>query len=217
MRQYAKLYSLYNRLSAKLLRIIISGWLIVLIYLSLSFNFSLTTASKIPIFFVSIFLMQEIFFHFKIARILPPLLVKDNDTRNVYDSFTIEALSVFVNSPGTKDIIKTLLKKPQVEFILQKGNFLEKDITLIDIPKESLANLAFENCKNMNSKYVTTMDIFTAYLLLTEEETKILFKKELKKEELMHILYWARNTNSQEENIATFKVKTFFRATESGN
>ena len=92
-------------------------------------------------------------------------------------------------------------------YVLQKGNFLEKDISCIDIPKESLAKLAFENCKNMNGKYVTTMDIFTAYLLVTEEETKILFRKELKKEELMHILYWAKNTNPKEENISSFKVK----------
>lgn len=220
MKEYARIYSLYNGLSAKLLRIVIFGWLLVLIYLSLSFNFSLTTASKIPIFLESIFLMWEIFFHFKIARILPPLLVKNNPSAgrrspegdsgqvdSVYNSFTIQALSAFVSHPGTKDIIKALLKKPQVRFILQKGNFSEKDLTLIDIPKESLANLAFENCKNTNGKYVTTMDIFTAYLLMTEEETKILFKKELKKEELMHILYWAKNANPKEENISSFKVR----------
>ena len=204
---HAKIYSIYNRLSVKLSRIVILGWLLILIYLSLSFNFSLTTASEVPIFFLSIFLMWEIFFHFKIARTLPPLLVKDNDGRNAYLSFTIEVLSVFVKAAGTKEIIGSLLKKPQVMFILQKGNFLEKDISLIDVPKESLAKLAFENCKNMNSKYITTMDIFTSYLLLTEEETKILFKKELKKEELMHILYWARNTFPFEENANSFKIK----------
>ena len=222
---YAKIYSIYNRLSVKLSRMVILGWLLVLIYLSLSFNFSLTTASEVPIFFLSIFLMWEIFFHFKIARTLPTLLVKDNPstgrstvssdrigsgqvyTHNVYDSFTIQALSVFVNTPGTKEIIEPLLKKPQVMFILQKGNFQNKDISLIDVPKETLAKLAFENCKNMSNKYVTTMDIFIAYLLLTEEETKILFKKELKKEELMHILYWAKNTFPFEENIGSFEIK----------
>ena len=111
---------------------VILGWLLVLIYLSLSFNFSLTTASEVPIFFLSIFLMWEIFFHFKIARTLPTLLVKDNPstgsgqvyTHNVCDSFTIQALSVFVKAAGTKEIIKVILKKPQVMFILQKGNFL---------------------------------------------------------------------------------------------
>lgn len=213
MIEYARIYSLYSRFSSKLLRIVILGWLLVLIFLSLSFNFSLTTASKIPVFFFSIFLMWEIFFHFKIARILPPFLVKDNPTEgsgqveNVYNSFTIEALSIFIKYPGTKGIIKALLKKPQVKFVLQKANLQEKDMSFIDIPKESLANLAFENCKSRNSKYVTTMDIFAAYLLLTEEETKILFKKKLKEEELMHILYWAKNTFPSEENMSSFKVK----------
>ncbi len=206
MKEYARIYSFYNRLPSKLLRTVIFGWLVVLIYLSLSFNFSLTSASKIPIFFLSIFLMQEVFFRFKVARMSPPLLAKDNDGKNIYNSVTIQALSIFISSSRTVDIIKTLLHMSQIRFILQKADILEKDVSFIEISKESLINLAFENCKTMNGKYVTTMDIFTAYLLATEEETKILFKKELKIEELMNILYWAKNTNPKEENISSFKV-----------
>ena len=207
MKEYARIYSIYNRLTSRLLRIVILGWLLVLIYLSLSFNFSLTTASKTPIFFLSIFLMWEIFFHFKIARILPPFLAKDNDGKNIYNSFTLEALSIFIKSSSAIDIIKILLRKSQVKFILQKVDLLENNISLIEISKESLANLAFKNCKDMKGKYVTTMDIFTAYLLLTEEETKTLFNRGLKKEELIDILHWGKNTYPQEENISSFKVK----------
>ncbi len=207
MMEYARIYSLYNRLSAKLLRIVIFGWLLWLIYLSLSFNLSLTTASKTPAFFLSIFLMWEVFFYFKITRMSPFFLVKDNDNRNIYNSFTIETLSIFIKSSSVIDIIKVLLHKPQVKFILQKGDLLGENISFIEISKESLANLAFENCKNMKGKYVTTMDIFAAYLLLTEEETKILFNRELKKEELMHILYWARNTYSSSESIVPIRIE----------
>ncbi|MBI2613822.1 MAG: ATP-dependent Clp protease ATP-binding subunit [Candidatus Levybacteria bacterium] len=211
MKHFAKIYSIYNRLSAKLLRIIIFAWLLWLVYLSLSFNFSLTTASEVPIFILSIFLMWEIFFHFKISRIPPALEVKDNPSAgsgqvDVYSSFTIEALSTF--SPfSTKDIVKILLGKPQIKFLLRKGNIQEKEVSFIDITKETLAKLAFENSKNMKGKYVTTMDIFAAYLLMTEDETKILFKKELKKEELLHILYWVKNTYQKEENREPFKIK----------
>lgn len=150
--------------------------------------------------------MWEIFFRFKVIRISPLVLVKDNDGSNIYNSFTLEALSIFTKSVSSIDIIKTLLHKPTIIFILQKAGFMEKDMHLIEISKGSMANLAFENCRNINSKYVTTMDIFAAYVLLTEDRSQLMFNKELKKEELINILYWAKNTNLQEENNSPLQI-----------
>ena len=207
MIHYARIYSFYNSLALKLLRIGIFIWLLALIYSSLSFKFSLTTSSSnIPILFLSIFLMWEIFFRFKVIRISPLVLVKDNDGSNIYNSFTLEALSIFTKSVSSIDIIKTLLHKPTIIFILQKAGFMEKDMHLIEISKGSMANLGFENCRNINSKYVTTMDIFAAYVLLTEDRSQLMFNKELKKEELINILYWAKNTNLQEENNSPLQI-----------
>lgn len=207
MIHYARIYSFYSSLFLKILRIVIFLWLSGLIYLSLSFEFSLTPSSTVPIFFLSVFLMWEVFFRFKVVRMPPPILVKDNDGANIYNSFTLEALSIFAESGSSINIIKMLLNKSQIIFILQKADFTEKDVPLIEISKGSIANLAFENCKSIKSKYVTTMDIFTAYILLTEDRSQLLFNKELKKEELINILYWAKNTNSQEENDSPFKIK----------
>lgn len=207
MTHYARIYSFYSSLFLKLLRVGILVWLLVLIYLSLSFKFSLSAlSSNVPIFFLSIFLMWEIFFRFKVARICPPFLVKDNDGANIYNSFTLEALSIFAESGNSISMIKVLLNKPQMIFILQKADFTEKDIPLIEISKGSIANLAFKNCLTLNSEYVTTMDIFVAYILLTEDRSQLMFNKELKKEELINILYWARNTNQQEENINPLRI-----------
>ncbi len=204
---YARVYSFYNNFWIKILRAGIFIWLISLIYLSLSFKFSLTTASKTPIFFLSVLLMWEIFYFFKVSRTLPPLLVKDNDKKNIYDSFTLEVLNVFLSFSNAINIIKILLHKPQIKFILRKGDIPEKNISVIEVSKEALANLAFDNCKNMKGKYVTTMDVFVAYLLLTEDRTKVLFNRALKKEELMNILYWAKNTYPYEENNSSYIIK----------
>ena len=148
--------------------------------------------------------MVEVFFEFKIARIRPR--VQALETKTSLDSFTLSVLGIFLNNGKTADIAKELSKKPQTIFMLEKGDISSKEIQFINIDKKELANYALELVKTLKGKYVTTMDIFSAYLLLTEDKTKLLFNKKLKKEELMHILYWARTSFDYEENPKSLKV-----------
>ncbi len=148
--------------------------------------------------------MVEVFFEFKIARIRPR--VQALETKTSLDSFTLPVLGIFLNNGKTADIAKELSKKPQTIFMLEKGDISSKEIQFINIDKKELANYALELVKTLKGKYVTTMDIFSAYLLLTEDKTKLLFNKKLKKEELMHILYWARTSFDYEENPKSLKV-----------
>jgi len=156
------------------------------------------------IFVFSIFLMFEVFFKFKISKQSPKSIVLE--TKVVLDAFTLEALSIFGSKNKTTDVIKSLLHTPTIIFMLGKSDILAKEIQFIEIQKQDLANYAFELAKNLKGKYVTTMDIFAAYLLLTEDTTKLLFNKKLKKEELMHILYWARTGFKNEENPKSLEV-----------
>ena len=82
----------------------------------------------------------------------------------------------------------------------------EEEIKLIDISKEELAKYALEISKNLKGKFVTAMDLFASYLLLTEDNTKLLFNKNLKKEELVEILSWARTRFADEENPKPLRV-----------
>lgn len=148
--------------------------------------------------------MAEVFFEFKIARIRPR--VQALETKTSLDSFTLPVLGIFLNNGKTADIAKELSKKPQTIFMLEKADISSKEIQFINIDKKELANYALELVKTLKGKYITTMDIFAAYLLLTEDKTKLLFNKKLKKEELMHILYWARTSFDYEENPKSLKV-----------
>lgn len=148
--------------------------------------------------------MFEVFLEFKIAKMRPRVQVAA--TKNPLDSFTLSILGIFLGKSKTADIIKELLKKPQTVFMLEKANVLVKEVQFIEIEKQDLANYALELSKTLKGKYVTTMDIFAAYLLLTEDKTKLLFNKKLKKEEMMHILYWARTGFETEENPKSVKV-----------
>lgn len=197
MTEYAKIYYFYQTLVITMLRIlllVILAWLVII------------TRSQILFFLLSCFLMFEIFFRFKIAKIPPPLSIQQNDGKNIFESFTLDALSVFITSINIKNLIKTLLHKKEIKFIAQKGDFEELEISLLDVSYEDLGKQAFDLARNAKGKVVTTMDIFAAYILLTESRTKLLFNKNLKKEEFMHILYWARATFPKEENKKPYRI-----------
>lgn len=86
---------------------------------------------------------------------------------------------------STTELIKTLLNRKDVQFFLQKAEIDKKEVKIIEIPKDNIL-------KNIKDQ-ITHLDFFASYLLQTEEQTKLLFQKELKKEDVNNILYWAKS------------------------
>ena len=200
MEIYAKIYYFYEKLLVKL-----TSFLLVL-FLSgfITFEFLNHTFPKIPIFVFSVFLMFVIFLELKIGRLSPKTNV--SEAKNATDAFTLSALSIYLSKDKTTALVKVLIHRPQAAFILEKADVASKEIQFVDIDKKELADYSLELVKTLKGKYVTTMDLFAAYLLLTEDKTKLLFGKKLKKEELMHILYWARTGFEYEENPKLLRV-----------
>ncbi|OGH39098.1 MAG: hypothetical protein A3B44_03300 [Candidatus Levybacteria bacterium RIFCSPLOWO2_01_FULL_38_21] len=203
---YARIYYIYQSLIVFIIRIFLFIFLFFYILLSI-FNNSLNLSLiKTPLFLLSLFLIIETFFHFKISRKLPEIEVQLNKG-DPLDSFTLRSLSIFLSSNNTQSLIRKLLKIPSINFLLDKMDILsQEEIKLIDIPREELIRYAFEISKNLKGKFVTTMDLFVSYLLLTEDKTKVIFNKNLKKEELIQILSWARTRFTDEENPKSFRV-----------
>jgi len=189
----AKFYYFYKTLLIKVLRFGIFLSLILFIL----FSYQNGTNLKSVVFIFSLFLTFEVYFRFKISKQIPRSMV--SETKTVLDSFTLDALSIFESKNKTADVIKNLLHNKTAIFMLEKSDISAKEIQFIDINKMDLANYAFELAKQLKGKYVTIMDLFAGYLLLTEDKTKLLFDKKLKKEELLHILYWARTGFKNEE------------------
>lgn len=195
MNDVARFYSLYTSIFGKVIRLFIFVFL-----------FWLFLNNPQRFFWLSVFLMVEVFFHFKIARNTPKFAVRDNP-KNIYDSFSLKAFSFFISSKTSIGILKSFLSQPQIRFILRKADISEKEIKFLEISKELLGKLAFENAKLLNGKFVTTMDLFVSYLIFTEDQTKLLFNKKLKKEELLDILYWARTNFVTEEVIKPLRIE----------
>lgn len=199
---YAKIYYFYKTPIVRIIR----AFLFLFLLFVVSATFSSGFFPKIPLFFLSLFLIWETFFRFKIARVRPSVTIQNNKSENIFESFTLLALSLFVAQKTTPEIIKRLLGHQSIRFILQKADINLKEIPLVDVPKSELATLAFTLAKNVGGRFVTTLDLFAAYILLIELQTKLLFSKKLKEEDFLQILYWARVDFPLEENPRPFRV-----------
>src|SRR4051794_23575818 len=104
MKAYGLLIYLYTSLIARLVRAFI---MFVLLLLIVQF-FTDSHLLKIPVFLLNIFLMLEIFFHYKIAKAAPTLSVTKNRGTDVYDSFTLDAIYPFITAHDVGGIIKQL-------------------------------------------------------------------------------------------------------------
>jgi ATP-dependent Clp protease ATP-binding subunit ClpC len=142
--------------------------------------------------------MLEIFFKFKITKLSPKVEVSNN-SGDPLDSFSLELLGILETQKTLSSIIKKLITLLQIQFIILKADLKPEEIILIDGDKKILVQSAFNLAKEAKGKYVTTMDFFTAYLLLVEPSAKILFNKKLEVEDLKNILLWARHVHNEEE------------------
>lgn len=172
------------------------------------FYFALTAKTHIPLLFLSVFLMFEVFFHFKISMKTPRLIISENDGKDMLNSATLKTMSILVSNKDSAAVMKGLLKLASVKFILEKADILNmKDIQFVNIEREEIIRGAFDLVKNIKGTYITPADIFASYILLSEDKTKLLFNKDLKKEEFLQIALWARTKFLQEEVAHPYKVE----------
>ncbi len=83
------------------------------------------------------------------------------------------------------NIVKFLLKQKEINFLLKKADIKKEEVNLIEAQKDTTID--------------SPLDFFASYLFLTEEQTGILFKKKLKKEDLLNIVYWSKTKFKDEE------------------
>lgn len=180
----------------------------LLIILALAFWFidtlGNTKALQVPLFFINFGFMIEIFFHYRMGRISPSKSLVARSTI-LTDSCSRDALFL-VYGRTMDNILPRLLRIPQTKFIMQRAFITKNEIVSNEITLDNLLVEAATVAMQVHGTYITTMDLLVAYLLLTEEKTRLLFKKELKHEDLIHILSWARSTYRNEEKPHPIRV-----------
>lgn len=191
----ARIYHFYQTVPVRLCRAILIGVLIA----GLVVDITNGAFPRFSLFFLSFLLMVEIFFHFKIGKTRPSLPLSEND-RHFLLSLTWPAFCAYVNSVSTEKFIQTLLSQKSVQFILEKAEITPQEITVSSLTKDEVVVYAARVAGELHGTYITTMDLFVSALLLTEEQTKLLFSKQLKPSSFLHILYWGRSQYTREEH-----------------
>lgn len=202
---FVKLNHWYKSALMRTLRLLVIGLLLFLLISEL-LQSSVTPSLLILLNF---FIMIEIFFRYKVSQYIPSVFLDKNDKKDIFQSFTMLALDGFINQSTAARIIDSLLKYESIKNFLYKADIQKEELKIIDIDKEKLAQHAFETAHVLYGKFVTTIDVFIAYLFLTENETKLLFEKKLKQNEVLEMGLWIRRDFSQEEQPKQFRAKFY--------
>lgn len=213
MKLYAHLYNFYTSFLNRVFQVILFGFFSWYFYtttwpntLSLDTLFSISTAFsfKVLLCYISLVFISEIFFRYKVLRIRPKITV--DTAAEPQQAITTKALA-FMSGSDTR-VLQRLLQTPEVIFFLERAAIEKKEVKIIEVGKEHMLTTAFTLAKEVSGTYITTYDLFAAYLLLSEETTKLLFTKKLNREDVLQILLWTRGVYAREEK--PFKSRAHF-------
>lgn len=189
MIEHAKIDLFYKSALSRTIRLLVCALLLLLCVA----EFSSQQFPKYPLFFLSVFVMTEIFYHFHIARIVPRKKVADN-SEDAKLSCTKQALELFLSSSSSFSLLRTLLRERRMGYFLSRLRIQKSQIRDFAATKEELLITAKELALRTGGVYITRLDFLCAYLLLSEKETKLLFTEEIKSEELILFLKLSRPT-----------------------
>lgn len=183
---------------------------IVCLFLLLGFIYYQTVSyvfPKLAIFILLLFGMSEIFFHFKIMQVMPKQ-ESSQDTADFWTCSTREAL-LAMTSASTKDMLSFLFTKKSVMSSLARMGINMQEVPFLEVEKNILGQEALTLSRKTQGKYVTTIDVFVAYLTLLEQKTKLMFQKELKEKDVLAIVSWVRKDMPEEETRRSMRVIFF--------
>ena len=195
MEVYSGIYRIYTSAPVFVLRLVIFA---VLVYSVLASAVSLEFP-KFSLFLLNIFIMTEIFFHFKILRVLPRMKVAD--AQEPKDALTLKATSIMQSLPAPKFFPKAVSHNPEIRFLLVKLGIEKSEFPQADTAWQDVIIRAQDLAKKLNGQYITSGDLLIAYLFLAEEKSKVLFEKKLKEEDVLSILHWARIEFPKEDGL----------------
>lgn len=199
--QYALMFYLYKTALVRSIRLVIFVSLLILIFADIS----LDIVPRIALFLMTLFLMVETFFHFKVAQMRPLTPITSSDKNDFHDSLTMAVLYAGVANAGTVDFVDELIKRNSCKFFLERIGTTAKELPHVEIQRGDLYHEAAKFVISLKGAYITPADILAAYLSLTEHESKLLFNHQVTLDELLRVLYWTRMTYPKEEKGESYR------------
>ncbi|OGH10300.1 MAG: hypothetical protein A2857_02540 [Candidatus Levybacteria bacterium RIFCSPHIGHO2_01_FULL_36_15] len=189
MNRYRYLFETYSFFNQKVI-----FWIRFLLYLVFALlilqNLNNVIVLKTVVSFFFLFLVNEVFLHYKVFKMRPRSRVED--ATDPQDALLFSALYHYVCAINGYDLISSFMLNPEAQFIAYK---VDSSFTLFksDISKTDVLNKALEIVKSIKGDYILEIDLLIAYIILTEDKAKLLEKNDLRTEDAINLLYWARN------------------------
>src|SRR4030066_199657 len=107
-------------------------------------------------------------------------------------------LFILAASSGSNKIFLKLIGDPSINFVLTRGDISTEDINKIlaspieKIPIEALFSESIAYSKKESQEYIDQFDILLALFKLNKGLANLEFQKELKENDLLNIVFWAR-------------------------
>ena len=195
-------YSFYRASGVRLLRAFVASGLCLLIVIGILGRFS----PSFPLFILNIQIMVEIFYRYYVSTRQSTKTIQEVDESNVLHAVTLPAMATLRQSRTSAETLKRLLTFPQVEFFLARSGISRNELPISEMGNAVLPQFAYKLAKELGGKYVTTMDLMAAYILLEEERAHLLVKKNLQEKDILQILRWARSAYPEEERPRSFEI-----------
>lgn len=184
----------YEGIGGRLIRLTVWVGLLICLYFS-SFDFDskffLATAFSINTLFI-----LEVFWHYGIepkgaTLALPGADQNPEGNLNIAGALSREIVQILVKAEDSQAAFERLIDRREIRFLTGKLAIKPQIAFYKDVRLEEALFKASEIARRENRPHVLPVDLFAAYLLLTEKTTKVLFDAELKEMDLLNSTDWA--------------------------
>lgn len=207
MNEYKNLfiyYSFFNRGWVVILRYIIFIACLLLLFLSIQ---DLDRAKLILTGYV-LFLANELFIHLRVNKIRPKKTVNEVSSDNLVEAVFFRALFKYNRASNGTDLAQKALFHPANQFLLSKISGYS-NLPEADISKDVVLQKAYALVRSVNGQYISQLDLFTAYILLSEPSQHLLENSDMEEQDLINIYYWARNSYKVDDRNKPFVMEFY--------
>jgi ATP-dependent Clp protease ATP-binding subunit ClpA len=196
-------YTFFNNRIVILVRYVLFTLFLAILLFELN---NLQTEKVIVMVIYLLFLANELFINLRINKVRPKKMI--SEATDPVDALFFRARAVFEKSTDGYALAHELLRYPENKLIADKlsGQFV---LGKAEIDKNTLLAKAIELVKRVNGKYLSSVDLFVAYLVLSEPTTKLLETVELEEQDLINMYYWSRNTFKMDERNRQKEIRFY--------
>lgn len=178
------IYVIFDSIGGKLIRILLVIFTLFLLFLSLQSLVSI----KVTLAFLALVLINELFLE-HIARTRPVVKITDNPSKKE-EAAVFSAREKFLLGADGFQIAKSVFSKREIKFFNKKIGISK--LIEAKVGRDELLKQAGDAALYVKADYITEIDLYAAYVLLSETEAKFLQNNNLNNDDVMNVLYWTR-------------------------